>query len=114
MESKHTPGPWEPHGLAIYTRDKQPAQSSPGDPRERQVAQALWDADEDDREVAWNYEEAAANARLIAASPDLAHACELLCAAYRAGEESGGSIEWSDVDAAWEAAKSALAKARGE
>lgn len=35
-------------------------------------------------------------------------ACSMLVQAYKNGEDDGGSMEWSDVDQAWEQAKRAL------
>ena len=55
-------------------------------------------------------EEDRANARLIAAAPELLTACKLLDSAYEAGEESG-SVSWEDLDNAWEHARMAIAKA---
>lgn len=68
---KHTPGPWEQHGCAVYTSSKLPNHIANHDPITRLVAQASWDYDEEDVQHAWEYDEATANARLIAAAPDL-------------------------------------------
>lgn len=43
---------------------------------------------------------------------DFKEACEALDEAYRLGEEDGGSIEWENVDRAWEMAKAALKKSK--
>lgn len=55
-------------------------------------------------------EEGEANAKLIAASPDLLYACQALKEAYDLGEESGG-VDWSDLDQAYKLAVDALKKA---
>lgn len=49
-----------------------------------------------------------ANARLIAAAPDLLEAVEALLYAYAEGEASGGSLSWSDLDNAHRLALKAL------
>ena len=59
------------------------------------------------------YDEAKANARLIAAAPDLLAACRALCAAYDNGEAIGGEMAWEQVDDSWALAKDAIAKAEG-
>ena len=59
-------------------------------------------------------EEAGANARLIAAAPDLLAACEALNKAYQNGEDNDGSMRWGDVDHAWELAQDAVKSAKKE
>lgn len=50
-------------------------------------------------------------ANQVSALPELIQACQLLVEAYRLGEENGSSIDWNDVDRAWEVAQAALKKA---
>jgi hypothetical protein len=58
-----------------------------------------------------NAEGQALSSRLCAATQAL-RACKLLVEAYKTGEANGGSVDWSDVDLAWEAAVVALAIAQ--
>ena len=51
------------------------------------------------------------SSRLYAANKAL-RACELLVEAYKTGEANGGSVDWSEVDLAWEVAREALAIAQ--
>ncbi len=53
-----------------------------------------------------------ANAKLIAAAPDLLAACQMLMLAYEGGEP-GESIDWEDIDDVVEAAREAIQKATG-
>ncbi len=55
-----------------------------------------------------------ANARLIAAAPNLFDACKALLMAYADGAQRGGDMEWDDVDQAYQAALAAMAKATGQ
>lgn len=102
--SGHTPGPWV---LDFSTQTGWAIWADPrlhGDMRRGAVVIAadLRGGKQDE-----------ANARLMAAAPDLLAAAQLLVDAYRKGEENGSSMDWSDVDQAWEAAKAAIAKATG-
>lgn len=109
MEKKHTPGPWQlkvaefggPHEVSFAPKSYGRIASvfTPG-------FQNLPEAP--------TTQECEANARLIAAAPDLLAACEMLAEAYQSGEDNAGSMEWSDVDLAWEYATAAIAKALGE
>jgi len=47
------------------------------------------------------------------ASPDLKKACELIVRAYAKGQGAGGSIDWSDLDEAYQAALAALGQTGG-
>jgi hypothetical protein len=59
-------------------------------------------------------QEALANARLIAAAPDLFEAVRLFVEEYDAADQDEGVAMMLAYNAALEAAKAALAKARGE
>ena len=97
--SKHTKGEWishwrmgmgDYHWITVDGRD------------EDLIAKVVADAPTDgDMEA-----EGAANARLIAAAPDLLEALEGLCAAY--GPYITGHVVW------WKDAIDAIAKAKGE
>lgn len=94
--SKHTPGPWVPqvdNGRQVVTTDGE------------WICQ-LWTKYEDDMVNAQN------NVLLIAAAPDLLAACEK----YLAAEQQlvpGGGIPYAAMIEASQAAKDAIAKAKG-
>ena len=93
--SKHTPGPWQPsksrtNPYAVYAPHGQTTRSS--------IASiALYDD---------CYDEAEANARLIAAAPEL---LEALLAVWNAGTGASPEVK----DASWELARAAIANATG-
>ena len=99
-ESKHTPGPWRAYGFMITGGDF------------RQVAECNMPVGTPGREEDATVDEDQANARLIAAAPDLLAACEMLI--------SDPSEEWSQtefdrrVGAARDMARAAVKKAKGE
>lgn len=79
---KHTPGPWERHGRAVYTADKRPHWLTGRDRRAVYVAQIRARHDSEIGERVGDIEdnpveesEAYANADLIAAAPDMLEAC---------------------------------------
>lgn len=87
-EQKHTPGPWtaegfEGMGWGIYATDEEPV---------------VWEMGGIDNE---------ANARLIAAAPDLLKACQAFVTAYEK------SLQLEKTDAALRLAKLAIAEATG-
>lgn len=98
-ESKHTPGPWKAYGFMITGGDF------------RQVADCNMPVGTPGREEDATVDEDQANARLIAAAPDLLAACEMLI--------SDPSEEWSQTEfdrrigAARDLARAAVAKAKG-
>lgn len=65
METKHTPGPWESVGRAVYTAHENPSR------------EIIWDGH--NTRSAGN-DEQLANARLIAAAPELLEACQAMIA----------------------------------
>jgi hypothetical protein len=90
--SQHTPGPWEidqaiRHGFTVYSQ------------------QAGFIVGYMDEEGRYGAVESEANARLIAAAPDLLEALEELLV-QREGHYS--------TQTAWDKARAAIAKARGE
>ena len=108
----HTPGPWSPHGLAVYTDAKLPHWISGRDARLRLIGMSVDHEGFDYEAVQFNapgYDEAAANAALIAAAPELLAALEDVlgygedCAADR--DERPGCLE---------RARAAIAKAKGK
>lgn len=91
-----TAGPWKYESGMVWTEDG------------RQVLRAVreWG-------VGIPPDERDANCRAAAAIPEMLSACNQLVAAYEAGKENGGSMDWNDVDLAFEHAKAALAKVEG-
>ena len=91
--SNHTPGPWTFNGRTVRG-------PHPKDPegRTRIVAEAIWDR-------GTYVDDAEANARLIAAAPELLEALEALVL-----DESKEYIPTR----LWDAARAAIAKAKGE
>lgn len=89
-DAKHAPGPWKAQGLAIVASDRS------------FVGRVYpWCADPQDAECA------KANARLIAAAPELLEALEEIVSAA----DGDG---WSQLDADLRKARAAIAKAKGE
>ena len=78
-QAKHTPGPWRANGHTVYTADAVEHWLGNRDPKPREVCRCVdneaddvtpgFAAGEDDN--APDFEDATANARLIAAAPDL-------------------------------------------
>ena len=103
-ESKHTPGPWFVFGNGHCVGG--PKGFIDGDPREQTAGVAMCGM------RLRTDDEAEANARLIAAAPDLLAACEMLI--------SDPSEEWSQtafdrrVGAARDLALAAVKKAKGD
>jgi hypothetical protein len=101
--SKHTPGPWEAEGTAIYADKVKLAQCLDIDAEELYGDEIMplpeW------RELMVQYEEASENARLIAAAPDL------LAAAEAANREM---FEKNSVHPLAQRLRAAIARARGE
>ena len=96
--NKHTPGPWVRSGNNIKSRTdncvviRLPAQTDRvGDEPPEQIER--WDAD----------------ARLIAAAPDLLEALEEIVKEYCENPDNGRTLRW-----AIDGAKEAIAKAKGE
>ena len=111
--AKHTPGPWKVcmpaasdgapcGGLTVRYEG----------PSHRWHIATVYGQDKPTG-IKYDQGENAANARLIAAAPDLLEACELLVQAYARAEGPSGSIQWEDLDAAHAAAKQAVANAGG-
>ena len=97
MTTKHTPGEWVVDADGDVCTDD----------LERLVAAVDW------RHVSLRDGEAEANARLIAAAPDLLAACERFLAAQRMAE-TDGRAGFGLYTEAIEAAEAAVKKARGE
>lgn len=116
MTGKHTPGPWEAHGRAVYTADKRKHWVEGRDRRAVYVAQirARHDAEIGERcdDITDNpvgEDEANANARLISAAPDMLKA--LRSAVALLTDPDAGEGEANETLAELEAA---IRKATGE
>jgi len=101
--SKHTPGPWE------IKAHSDPCYRNISGPEHLALAQVVWRVEEEDRSP-----KCEANARLIAAAPDLLEALEKMVGLF----EPGRVYDFKEVSAltyeALSIALSALAKARGK
>ena len=99
-EAKHTPGPWMfvPAGGVAWNEYPIVQRQSAG-------GFQVVDADK---------ERATADARLIAAAPELLEALQALMIINDEGGPFGGEIYLDRVDRAWDNARAAIAKARGE
>ena len=97
-EAKHTPGPWEASGNLVRSPMHQPE----GLPRGVQIVECR------DGYFLPHTEEAKANARLIAAAPELLEALERLADAYERLKPPGYPL--SDRE---KQARAAIAKATG-
>jgi len=93
---QHTPGPWQ-----IMTRDSVGDNIFTESKPHRRIANTYGDA-----------EEYIANARLIAAAPDLLAALERIVAKYEAAPD--GPLGCGFVNGDFFAARAAITKARGE
>jgi hypothetical protein len=108
MNTKHTPGPWRISNgnFANLIEGYSGRHHGEWDDGFRAVASAQH------CEPTGNYvnerENAEANARLIAAAPELLEACSLLLEALRSSNVSNGLIRSAE-----DAARAAIAKARG-
>ena len=117
-QAKHTPGPWRANGHTVYTADAVEHWLGNRDPKPREVCRCVdneadditpgFAAGEDDN--APDFEDATANARLIAAAPDLLAALQriLELRAY-ISLEAYKAETWN----AAEQARAAIAKAQG-
>lgn len=98
-ETKHTPGPWSVNECHVYRYDDEYDETicdTSGAPTE-----AAFMSDVPDR--------AEANARLIAAAPELLEACKRLM-----GRAFVGSHTPREQDPLWKLAHAAIAKAEGK
>ena len=106
MEAKHTPGPWQLH------REKETFQGAPRDAEIRGAGGRYVVV----RLGKINHDQQDANARLIAAAPDLLAACEAL---ERWSRDNGGGaylegLKWTkDIQDAVCDARAAIAAAKG-
>lgn len=120
MSAKHTPGEWEAHGLAVYTKDKREHWLSPISPKASLIAEVCSHDSVDDYFSAKNnnppsFQEAEANARLIASAPELLAALEaLLESAICANASQNWATGLNDEPASFDQARAAIRKARGE
>jgi hypothetical protein len=107
--SEHTPGPWERVGASYIwkTGDNGAAVAIVAEP-ECSDSSSFYQV----RMASKRWDEAMANARLIAAAPELLEACKALYALF--DDEGVFREEWQDqASVAFEAAEAAIAKAGG-
>ena len=99
-QGKHTPGPWR-EGASTFCR---------GD---GEVQMRVY-TDHPPTEFDVFGDNLAANARLIAAAPDMLEALQALMDLNDNGGPFGGEMYQDRVDRAWDSARDAIARATGE
>jgi len=102
MKTKHTPGPWR-EGSTAHSKWVEAG------------AVRICQVDTEEENAGINFYESEANARLIAAAPDLlASLLGILPFIPKSSKSDGGAAMHSPAVAAADAVRSAIVKARGE
>ena len=116
MSIKHTPGPWYADLRERYTLGGDMVEITLHDENEMvidQIASIMLETGEDSPDDQRAYREQEANARLIAAAPDLLAACKEMLNEIRAYQGESEFEEGSITKSHCDLLKSAIAKAEG-
>lgn len=106
--SDHTPGPWEVFGASGIFPKRYPGIDS------KSLSIVVFGANEESDQgiQGKTLEEAQANARLIAAAPDLLEALKLVNLHFQRNHSSG-NFQGDDEHETWTAVRAAIAKTEG-
>ena len=110
-EAKHTPGPWELDGLTVYKLTDEPKH------KQANVFCARVDAGYTLTNGRTSFQECQANARLIAAAPELLEAAQMVIAWYEAEDDHSKADFYERMQMCRDsesALRAAIAKATGE